>query len=288
MSRHTVATIAAAMLFVVGLAGNTAFAQGTKYTTPTVVGTAGATSVTITWSNAHSAFSQGGSPGAVVRCTTSTGPTNCGMPVTLTGEVADTAPHTITGLMPATTYYFRIEPTEGLRDLGLTDSSISGVLTVMTANVPPTVSVATPTLTAAPGDTVTLTGSGTGNPAPTFAWTCPTVALTPTDATLDTPTITPTPANAATATFTAPALTDPTDATKTADTFTVTCTLTATSGGDMVTAQTVVTIRAAAGGGGAAADEAVLPNVLRNITNGINSGIFNRIQQRQTQDGKWK
>ena len=32
----------------------------------------------------------------------------------------------------------------------------------------------------------------------------------------------------------------------------------------------------------------VLPNVLRGITNGTHSGIFNRIQQRQREDGKWK
>ena len=49
------------------------------------------------------------------------------------------------------------------------------------------------------------------------------------------------------------------------------------------TAQVTLTI-----GGGDAADEAILPNVLRGITHGINDGIFNRIQQRQREDGKWQ
>ena len=41
-------------------------------------------------------------------------------------------------------------------------------------------------------------------------------------------------------------------------------------------------------GGGDAVDDAVLPNVLRNTTHGIQRGIYQRILQRQREDGRWK
>ena len=40
--------------------------------------------------------------------------------------------------------------------------------------------------------------------------------------------------------------------------------------------------------GGGATDEAVLPNALRHQHRGITNGIFNRIRQRQQQDGRWQ
>ena len=49
-----------------------------------------------------------------------------------------------------------------------------------------------------------------------------------------------------------------------------------------------VQITVAVSGGDAAANDAILPNVLRNITEGIHGGVYDRIQQRQRADGKWK
>ena len=55
----------------------------------------------------------------------------------------------------------------------------------------------------------------------------------------------------------------------------------------LATVSNVVT-RTIAAASGDAADDAVLPNVLRQQHRGIHNGIFRRIQQRQRQDGRWK
>ncbi|MGI9548530.1 MAG: hypothetical protein ACR2M7_00910 [Bdellovibrionales bacterium] len=56
---------------------------------------------------------------------------------------------------------------------------------------------------------------------------------------------------------------------------------------DPRTTRTVVTI-GTRGGGGEVVNRAVLPHVLRNMTDAIHTGIFKRIYERQVRDGFWK
>lgn len=244
----------------------------------------GANSVRLTWAFDNPA--QTAADGFVQTCESAT---ICNNPVTVSCSSTSvrSSPYTVrysdaecaTPLQPSATYHFRV--------FGLTGGG--HIRTVTTKSVPPTVAVDSPAIAAAPGQTVTLTGSGTGNPAPTFAWTCN--VNSPTGVTeITAPT--PMPANAATATITAPMLVDGEGMPFISGNAAVTeivlhCDLTATSGGDMVAARTVVTVRAAAAGD-AAVDNAVLPNVLRQQTHGIHNGIYQRIQQRQREDGRWK
>ena len=153
----------------------------------------------------------------------------------------------------------------------------------------PTVSARVSTTTANPGNLITLTATGDDvdgeNTDIEYAWSC--LATVPAEETLDAPTIT-LPA-IATATFTAPDLVDATDATKTARSITISCTVTATSDSESVTSDPPVVITiTAAGDATEALDKNILPEVLRNITAPVNRIIFDRIQQRQRADGQWK
>ena len=171
-------------------------------------------------------------------------------------------------------------------------------ITVNGDNDEPTVTAAISTARAAPGTVITLTANANdddhSNAAITYAWSCP--AMVNAGATLSAPAIMPVRAGGgdataahtgnAMATFTAPMLVAENDPTQTAAMITVTCTVTVVSGGDtMMDAVTVVIANPTVG---EAADDAILPNVLRHQTHGIHGGIFNRIQQRQRADGRWK
>ena len=279
----------AAVLGLAVLAGHNAVAQNaSKYNTPTAA-TVTRTTITLAWSHPSPIVQN---QGAVVQCATSTGPTNCGAPTTIAGsaDVGIMPPYTVTGLTVGTTYYFRIMAAPSASALGLIASD---VLTVMTTAEPRPTAIAPATISATPGTTVTLTGGGTGESAiSNYAWTCS--LNSPTGVTgIAAPTLTSGDDATPAATFTAQMLVDASGMPFMHNGAPVTeivlhCDLVVTNGGGESEnmARTVVTIAAASGGG--AVDNAVLPNVLRQQTHGIHNGIYQRIQKRQQQDGKWQ
>ena len=128
---------------------------------------------------------------------------------------------------------------------------------------------------------VTLTARGAhtddvdgDNPDTMYAWSCEAVPAVPIALAGDNPAV---------QTFAAPALPDGVGS------IAVTCTAMATATGiaDSQRESVVITVRETAAGGNAVG-EAVLPNVLRGITDTIHKSIYDRIRHRQVRDGFWK
>ena len=214
----------------------------------------------------------------------------------LTLAAASTTTLTDNSIQPNTEYSYRI----AAHTADFSSQIPGNVVTVCTGvcESAPTGSVTAAAISAAPGDTVRLSAvgrlpAGSSANAPTYAWTCmrPTV---PAAATLARPAaVTLTGDDMATATFTAPALMDDAMPPNVAAAITVVCQVAISGpGGNAAGSPFMVTVtiteRGAGAGAAAATNEAVLPNVLRQQTHGIHNSIFNRIQQRQREDGKWK
>ena len=197
---------------------------------------------------------------------------------------------TDTSVAANTVYFYRLDGAD--LSLGMQVLSNFAEVCVGVCESPPVARVAATMIAAAPESMVTLDAGGSSLPAdssaeaPTFSWMCA-ATVQPDDSQLSPPTITLTGGTTATPTFTAPVLTDTAMPPNTAEAITVTCTVTVTGPGGTDTAEVLVTVRAATGGA-ENADQEVLPNVLRNTIRGLQTGIFERIRQRQTEDGRWK
>ena len=220
--------------------------------------------------------------------------------VTLAGEntpiVTFTAPEFNTDAETAT-LHFLVTVTGS----GNGEGTARIAITVTGDNDEPTVTARSSTEAAQPATVITLTATANDPDHPdnaiTYAWAC--TPAVDDAATLTAGDVTVALMNAAgdaayasgtggrIATFTAPPLMNADNPPKTATTITLTCTVMVTSGGDTAMDSVTITI-ANRRGDDAATDEAILPNVLRHQTHGIHGGIFQRIQQRQRADGKWK
>ena len=192
--------------------------------------------------------------------------------------------------------YFRVHISDGNCDApGTTtaaaDCPVDVVMVRVRGESPPTASVTEADIMAAPGAMVTLVGTGAAqSPIASYAWACPATATLPPgrESEVTAPTVTVTVPGTAMATFMAPELAMNAAGAVRAPALAqivLTCTLTVIAPGGSDSAEVVVTI---ANRGGGAVDDAVLPEVLRNINRGIHNSIYNRIQQRQRDDGKWQ
>ena len=306
MSRYTAATLAAAMLFAVGLAGNTACAQSLTIAlvpTPTADGGTmdGSLQLTITSTGLSgladswwTAIMPKDGDNACPQVTTSSQrPVAIGYTSQMDFQsIGGSQVRVFGGLQNAVTYCVLVT--------NLVDATayqeVADATTTGPAEPAPTAQVTATAISASPGDTVRLAATaqlpaGSSASAPTYAWTCMRPEVTqPTDSTLAQPAmVTLTGADLATATFTAPALTDAATPPNTATEITIACQVAISGpGGNAAGSPFMVTVTIAPATGGDADDNAILPNVLRNITNGIHGGIFNRIQQRQREDGQWQ